>query len=178
MQPSCEFHWLHVKSTIPKPSGMERHRGPAYHSSQYRSRSQLVGRNVLIVGCGDVHSRPQMQGHHPPMRENCRRRYDSLLHRNMQVFSFLSQGYPSPSTASCNVLEPSRPDVAFIDFVRPGVGAVPPLVTPHLLDSTVSITQATCPYSLKIEALHRTCSKCGRNMAWSPACILLRYELR
>ena len=45
-----------------------------------------------------------------------------------QDFSFLPANYPRPSSASCrNIVDPVRPDVAFIGFVRPGVGAIPPL---------------------------------------------------
>lgn len=45
-----------------------------------------------------------------------------------QEFSFLSKDYPVPATVRCrDVFDPSDPTVAFIGFVRPGVGAIPPI---------------------------------------------------
>lgn len=45
-----------------------------------------------------------------------------------QTFEFLSKEYPVPATVRCrDVFDPSDPTVAFIGFVRPGVGAIPPI---------------------------------------------------
>ncbi|KAN0063764.1 hypothetical protein ACQY0O_003814 [Thecaphora frezii] len=45
-----------------------------------------------------------------------------------QDFAFLSDDYPVPATVRCrDVFDPSDPSVAFIGFVRPGVGAIPPI---------------------------------------------------
>jgi len=45
-----------------------------------------------------------------------------------QDFSFLDEGYPTPSEADVrNVVRVGDEDVAFIGFVRPGVGAIPPI---------------------------------------------------
>ncbi|GAA5885224.1 hypothetical protein JCM6882_009526 [Rhodosporidiobolus microsporus] len=42
--------------------------------------------------------------------------------------SFLSPSYPRPWDASIrDIVAPSSPDVAFLGFVRPGVGAIPPI---------------------------------------------------
>jgi dimethylaniline monooxygenase (N-oxide forming) len=48
--------------------------------------------------------------------------------RYKQVFSWLDPSYPTASEATIrNIIAPSHPDVAFIGFVRPGVGAIPPI---------------------------------------------------
>lgn len=45
-----------------------------------------------------------------------------------QQFDFLSKQYPVPATLRCrDVFDPDDPSVAFIGFVRPGVGAIPPI---------------------------------------------------
>ncbi|KAJ9476067.1 Flavin-binding monooxygenase-like [Pseudozyma hubeiensis] len=45
-----------------------------------------------------------------------------------QQFDFLSKEYPVPATVRCrDVFDPKDPSVAFIGFVRPGVGAIPPI---------------------------------------------------
>ena len=45
-----------------------------------------------------------------------------------QNFSFLPKDYPVPATVQCrDVFEPNDPSLAFIGFVRPGVGAIPPI---------------------------------------------------
>ena len=45
-----------------------------------------------------------------------------------QQFDFLSKEYPVPATVRCrDVFDPEDPSVAFIGFVRPGVGAIPPI---------------------------------------------------
>nr|CDI56133.1 related to flavin-containing monooxygenase [Melanopsichium pennsylvanicum 4] len=45
-----------------------------------------------------------------------------------QTFDFLSKEYPVPATVRCrDVFDPDDPSVAFIGFVRPGVGAIPPI---------------------------------------------------
>lgn len=43
---------LHVEPNIPRIPGTENLRGAAYHSSQYKQRSQ--GRDVLFLGCGET----------------------------------------------------------------------------------------------------------------------------
>ncbi|KAJ4295253.1 hypothetical protein N0V90_007264 [Kalmusia sp. IMI 367209] len=45
---------LHVQPNIPHIPGIENFKGEAYHSSQYKQRSQLTARNVLILGCGET----------------------------------------------------------------------------------------------------------------------------
>lgn len=45
-----------------------------------------------------------------------------------QNFDFLSKEYPVPATVRCrDVFDADDPSVAFIGFVRPGVGAIPPI---------------------------------------------------
>ena len=45
-----------------------------------------------------------------------------------QNFSWLDPSYPTSSTTNIrNIIKHDRPDVAFIGFVRPGVGAIPPI---------------------------------------------------
>ena len=45
---------LHVTPNIPDIPGIENIPGPVFHSSQYKQRSQLKDRNVLILGCGET----------------------------------------------------------------------------------------------------------------------------
>jgi len=45
---------LHVEPNIPNIPGIENLRGDAYHSSEYKKRKQLAGKNVLILGCGET----------------------------------------------------------------------------------------------------------------------------
>jgi dimethylaniline monooxygenase (N-oxide forming) len=45
---------LHVKPNVPNIPGIEHVKGDVFHSSQYKLRSQLTGRNVLILGCGET----------------------------------------------------------------------------------------------------------------------------
>jgi dimethylaniline monooxygenase (N-oxide forming) len=45
---------LHVKANVPDIPGIEHLKGEAYHSSLYKTRSQLKGRKVLILGCGET----------------------------------------------------------------------------------------------------------------------------
>ena len=45
---------LHVQPNIPDIPGIENFKGEVFHSSQYKLRSQLTGRNVLILGCGET----------------------------------------------------------------------------------------------------------------------------
>ena len=45
---------LHVKPNIPTIPGIENFHGEAYHSSQDKSPRQLVGKNILILGCGET----------------------------------------------------------------------------------------------------------------------------
>ncbi|KAJ1026308.1 hypothetical protein NDA16_002395 [Ustilago loliicola] len=45
-----------------------------------------------------------------------------------QQFDFLSKEYPVPAIVRCrDVFDPEDPTVAFIGFIRPGVGAIPPI---------------------------------------------------
>lgn len=45
---------LHVSPAIPTIPGIEHAKGPVFHSSQYKSRSQLTGQDVLILGAGET----------------------------------------------------------------------------------------------------------------------------
>ena len=45
---------LHVEPNVPPIPGIENVKGEKFHSSQYKLRSQLTGRNVLILGCGET----------------------------------------------------------------------------------------------------------------------------
>ena len=45
---------LHVQPNVPHIPGIENFTGEAYHSSQYKQRSQLAGRDILILGCGET----------------------------------------------------------------------------------------------------------------------------
>ena len=45
---------LHVKPNIPTIPGIDDFHREAYHSSQYKSRRQLVGKNIPILGCGET----------------------------------------------------------------------------------------------------------------------------
>ena len=45
---------LHVKPNIPNIPGIDNFQGEAYHSSQYKARSQLTGKDALILGCGET----------------------------------------------------------------------------------------------------------------------------
>jgi dimethylaniline monooxygenase (N-oxide forming) len=45
---------LHVEPNVPMIPGIENVRGDVFHSSRYKTRSQLAGRHVLIMGCGET----------------------------------------------------------------------------------------------------------------------------
>ncbi|KAK4998303.1 hypothetical protein LTR66_002449 [Elasticomyces elasticus] len=45
---------LHVEPNIPMIPGIENVRGEVLHSSRYKTRSQLFGRDILILGCGET----------------------------------------------------------------------------------------------------------------------------
>jgi dimethylaniline monooxygenase (N-oxide forming) len=45
---------LHVVPNIPTIPGIENVNGDVFHSSLYKDRSQVAGRNVLILGCGET----------------------------------------------------------------------------------------------------------------------------
>lgn len=45
---------LHVRPNVPSIPSIDNFQGEAYHSSQYKRRSQLSGKNVLILGCGET----------------------------------------------------------------------------------------------------------------------------
>ena len=45
---------LHVEPNIPIIPGVEHVKGKVFHSACYRARSQLAGRDVLILGCGET----------------------------------------------------------------------------------------------------------------------------
>ncbi|KXJ94515.1 dimethylaniline monooxygenase, partial [Microdochium bolleyi] len=58
-----------------------------------------------------------------------------------QTFSLLHPSYPTASSATVrNIVDPSRPDIAFIGFVRPGVGAIPPIAEQQALWYTALVT--------------------------------------
>ncbi|KAH7037876.1 dimethylaniline monooxygenase [Microdochium trichocladiopsis] len=58
-----------------------------------------------------------------------------------QTFSLLHPSYPTASSATVrNIINPSHPDIAFIGFVRPGVGAIPPIAEQQSLWYTALIT--------------------------------------
>lgn len=50
----CIATGLHVEPNIPQLPGIENIKGEVFHSSQYKLRSQLTGKNVLILGCGET----------------------------------------------------------------------------------------------------------------------------
>ncbi|OCK80033.1 dimethylaniline monooxygenase [Lepidopterella palustris CBS 459.81] len=45
---------LHVEPNIPAIPGIENVQGTVFHSSHYKERSQLAGRDILILGCGET----------------------------------------------------------------------------------------------------------------------------
>lgn len=45
---------LHVEPNIPHIPGIENIQGDVFHSSLYKTRAQVAGRNVLILGCGET----------------------------------------------------------------------------------------------------------------------------
>ncbi|KAH3919159.1 hypothetical protein HBI56_100610 [Parastagonospora nodorum] len=45
---------LHVEPNIPNLPGIENIKGEVFHSSSYKKRAQLTGRDVLIMGCGET----------------------------------------------------------------------------------------------------------------------------
>ncbi|TKA64504.1 hypothetical protein B0A49_11638, partial [Cryomyces minteri] len=45
---------LHVEPNIPDIKGIENVKGDVFHSSHYKARSQLAGRDVIILGCGET----------------------------------------------------------------------------------------------------------------------------
>ena len=45
---------LHVEPNIPNIPGIENVKGEAFHSSQYKKRAQLTGKDVLVMGCGET----------------------------------------------------------------------------------------------------------------------------
>lgn len=45
---------LHVEPNVPSIPGIENVRGEVFHSSEYKQRAQLAGRDVLIMGCGET----------------------------------------------------------------------------------------------------------------------------
>ena len=59
-----------------------------------------------------------------------------------QTFPFLGPSYPSASEATVrNIIAPTEPSVAFIGFVRPGVGAIPPIAEQQAMWWTALITK-------------------------------------
>ena len=52
---------LHVEPNVPTIPGIENVHGEVFHSSQYKRRSQLTGKDVLIMGCGET-----AMGKYPP----------------------------------------------------------------------------------------------------------------
>ncbi|KAJ5798552.1 Monooxygenase [Penicillium pulvis] len=58
-----------------------------------------------------------------------------------QTFPYLDASYPTASDAQIrNIVNPSNPDIAFIGFVRPGVGAIPPIAEQQAMWWTALIT--------------------------------------
>ncbi|KAJ6120192.1 Monooxygenase [Penicillium sp. IBT 18751x] len=58
-----------------------------------------------------------------------------------QTFPYLDPSYPTASDAQIrNIVNPSHPDIAFIGFVRPGVGAIPPIAEQQAMWWTALIT--------------------------------------
>ncbi|KAJ6020999.1 Monooxygenase [Penicillium herquei] len=58
-----------------------------------------------------------------------------------QTFPYLDPSYPTASDAQIrNIINPSHPDIAFIGFVRPGVGAIPPIAEQQAMWWTALIT--------------------------------------
>lgn len=45
---------LHVEPNLPTIPGMEHVKGQVFHSSEYKKRSQLTGKHVLVLGCGET----------------------------------------------------------------------------------------------------------------------------
>lgn len=45
---------LHVQPNIPQIPGIEFFRGEAFHSSEYKYRSQLQDHDILLLGCGET----------------------------------------------------------------------------------------------------------------------------
>jgi len=45
---------LHVEPNMPTIPGIENIKGEAFHSSKYKKRAQLTGKDVLIMGCGET----------------------------------------------------------------------------------------------------------------------------
>lgn len=45
---------LHVTPNVPTIPGIENINGEIFHSSKYKERAQLTGRDVLIMGCGET----------------------------------------------------------------------------------------------------------------------------
>lgn len=58
-----------------------------------------------------------------------------------QDFAWLDEAYPTPNNANVrNIVKSDVPDVAFIGFVRPGVGAIPPIAEQQAMWWTAYIT--------------------------------------
>jgi dimethylaniline monooxygenase (N-oxide forming) len=58
-----------------------------------------------------------------------------------QTFSWLDSSYPTASDATIrNIISPTEPSVSFIGFVRPGVGAIPPIAEQQAMWWTALIT--------------------------------------
>lgn len=63
------------------------------------------------------------------------------LNRYKQTFPYLNESYPTAAEAEIrNIIHPSHPDIAFIGFVRPGVGAIPPIAEQQAMWWTALIT--------------------------------------
>ena len=45
---------LHVEPNVPTIPGIENIKGEAFHSSKYKKRAQLTGKDILIMGCGET----------------------------------------------------------------------------------------------------------------------------
>jgi dimethylaniline monooxygenase (N-oxide forming) len=84
-----------------------------------------------------------------PDRKDWRRMKDTAVRPNCvvyctgykQSFYFLDPSYPTASDATIrNIVSPSDPSISFIGFVRPGVGAIPPIAEQQAMWWTALIT--------------------------------------
>lgn len=84
-----------------------------------------------------------------PDRKDWRRMRDTDVRPNCvvyctgykQSFPFLDPSYPTASDATIrNIISPKEPSVSFIGFVRPGVGAIPPIAEQQAMWWTALIT--------------------------------------
>jgi len=58
---------LHVEPNVPTIPGIENIKGEVFHSSSYKKPSQLTGRDVLIMGCGETAMGMHASPNHEPI---------------------------------------------------------------------------------------------------------------